>query len=114
MNLRRWLSVILTMGLILAFNPLSAQAGPHHRPYRDFYGWDGPRHPGFDRHYRKHFRPGGRGPHHPHYVERVYGGPPVAYVAPVAPIVGIPYAPPQPYYSQPATPGFSGTLQYNF
>lgn len=113
MNLKRWLSVILAMGLILALNPLGAQAGPRHHRYGDVYGWDGPRHRGFDRHY-KHFRGCGRGPHNPHYIERGYGGPPVAYVAPVAPIIGIPYAQPQPYYSQPATPGFSGNLQYNF
>ncbi len=112
MNLKKWLSVILALGLILALIPLSAQAGPRRHCYGDVYGWGGPRH-GFDRHY-KHFRGRGRGPHHPHYVERVYGGPPVAYVTPVAPMVGIPFAQPQPYYSQPAIPGFSGTLQYNF
>ena len=114
MNLKRWLSVIMTMGLILAFNPLGAQARPYHHPHGKAYGWYGSRHHGFDRHH-KHFRRHGRGPQHPHYMERVCGGPPpVAYVAPVAPVIGIPYAQPQPYYSQPATPGLSGQIQWNF
>jgi len=121
MNLRRWLSVILMMGLILALNPLGAQAEPYshfryhpkyHHPRGNAYGWHGPRHHGFDRPY-KHFRRSGMGPHHPrHYAH--HAGPPVAFVAPVAPIIGIPYQQPQPFFSQPATPGLSGQLQFNF
>ncbi len=123
MNLRRWLSVILMMGVILAVNSLSAQAdpygpyGPYHRPHGHAYGWDGPRHHDFDRHYRHGWR-SSRGPHQPRCVERVYGGPPsVAYVAPVAPVMGIPFAAPQPYFSQPyqsGPQGFHGQLNYNF
>lgn len=108
MNLKRWLTVILMMGLIIAFNPLSGQAGPYHHPHGKAYGWYGKKHHGFDRRH-KHFRYSHRGPNHSHY----YAGPPsVAYVTPVAPLIGIPYA--QPQYSQPATPGFSGSLNYNF
>ena len=111
MNLTRWLSVILTLGLILAFNPLSVQADPYNHPHGNAYGWH-KKHHGFD-HHPKHFRPSCKGPHHPrHYAH--YGGPPVAYVAPVAPVIGIPYSQPQPYYSQPATPGLSGNLNWNF
>jgi hypothetical protein len=120
MNLRRWLSVILMMGLILALNSLSAQAdpyGPYHHPRGHAYGWDGPRHHDFGRHYG-HYRRTCRGPHNTHYVERVYTGPPaVAYVAPVAPVMGIPYPQPQPYYSQPyqsGPPGLHGQFNYNF
>jgi hypothetical protein len=116
MNLRRCLSFFLMLGLILAFSPLSAQADPYrpyHHPRGNAYGWHGPKHHG-NGHY-KHFRRSCRGPHNPRYVERVYGGPPaVAYVTPVAPVAGIPYAQPQPYYSQPAIPGLSGQLQWNF
>ncbi len=122
MNLKRWLSVILMMGLILALNPLGAQAGPfshfkHHRkyhhPYGKAYGWHGPRNHAFGRHH-KPFRSSWRGPyHHRHYVHHA-GPAPVAYVAPVAPIIGIPYSQPEPFYSQPATPGLSGQLNWNF
>jgi hypothetical protein len=119
MNLRRWLSVILMMGLILALSSLSAQADPYgyHHPHGHAYGWDGPGPHHFDRHYR-HWR-SCRGPHNRGYAERVYQGPPaVTYIAPVAPVMGIPYAPPpQPYYSQPqqyGPPGFHGQLNYNF
>jgi hypothetical protein len=115
MKLNRWLSVILMVGLILVLSSLTAQADPYrpfHHPRGHAYGWE--KHHGFDRH-DKHFRRFGKGPHRYHYVERVYGGPPtVAYVAPVAPVVGIPYAQSQPYYSQPAPRGLSGQLQYNF
>ena len=117
MNLRRWLSVILMMGLILALSSLSAQADPYqpyHRPHGNAYGWHGPRPHDFDRHYNN-FRRCGKGPHNPYYVTRVYGGPPrVAYVTPIAPVIGIPYAQPQANFSQPVTPGFSGQLHYNF
>jgi hypothetical protein len=117
MNLKRWLSVILMLGLILAFNPLGAQAGPcrpYDHPPGKAYGWDGQGPHGFARHY-KHFRRSCKGPHNPHYVARVYGGPPpVAYVAPVAPVIGIPYAQPQPYFSQPAPRGLSGNLNFGF
>lgn len=108
MNLKKWLTVILIMGLFLAFNPLSGQAGPYHHPYGKAYGWHGKRHHGFDRG-RKHSRHCYRGPHDSHHFA---GPPPVAYVTPVTPLIGIPYA--QPQYSQPATPGFSGSLNYNF
>jgi hypothetical protein len=53
------------------------------------------------------------GPRHPHQYGH-YAGPPVAYVTPVAPIVGIPYQQPQPYYSQPPIPGLSGNVNWNF
>jgi len=110
MKLSRWLSVILMMGLILALTPLSVQAGPYHHPHGNAYGWDGPKHHGFDRHYKHYWR----SKHHPRYYAH-HGGPPaVAYVAPVAPVIGIPYAQPQPYYSQPANPGLSGNLNWNF
>jgi hypothetical protein len=109
----KWLSVILMVGLILALSSLSAQADPYrpyHHPRGKAYDWDGPRHHDFERYDRHHWRSWG-GPRHPRYVEKVYAGPPVAYVAPV---VGIPYAQTQPYFSQPAPRGLSGTLQYNF
>lgn len=114
MKLSRWLTVILMVGLILALNSLSAQADPYrpyHHPHGDDYGWDGPRHHGFDR-YDRHAWRSYRGPYHPHYVDRVYGGTPV--VAYVPPVVGIPYAQPQPYVSQPAAPGFHGQFSYGF
>jgi hypothetical protein len=113
MNLKRWLSFILMMGLILALTSLTAQAdpyAPYYHPHGKAYGWDGPGHHGYDR-YDRHCWRDFKGPHYPHYVERVYGGPPVAYVAPVAPVIGIPYAQPQPYF---AKPGLSGQLQLNF
>jgi hypothetical protein len=118
MNVRRWLSVILMMGLILALSSLSALADPYwpNHPHGHAYGWDGPG-PHHGHHY-KHFRRSCREPHHTRYVERVYTGPPaVAYAAPVAPVMGVPYAPPQPYLyqpSQPAMPGFHGQFNYNF
>jgi hypothetical protein len=117
MKLSRWLNVILMMGLILALSSLSAQADPYrpyHHPHGNAYGWDGPRPHGFDHHYKQFWR-SSRGPHNPHYVGRVHGGPPpVAYVTPVAPVIGIPYAQPQPNFSQPGPRGLSGQLQYNF
>ena len=120
MNLRRWLSVILMMGLILALSSLGAQAdpyGPYHHHRGPAYGWDGPGPRHYDRHYR-HFRRACGGPHNRCSVERVYGGPPaVAYVAPVAPVMGIPYPQPQPYYSQPqqyGPPGLHGQINYGF
>jgi hypothetical protein len=114
MNLKRWLSVFLMMGLILALNPLGAQARPkYHHPRGNAYGWDGPRHHNFERH-QKHFRRSCKGPHH-HREYGHYAGPPqVAYVTPVAPIIAMPYQQPQPYYSQPANPGLSGNLNWNF
>jgi hypothetical protein len=112
MKLSRWLSIILTMGLILAATPLSVQAGPYHHPHGNAYGWYGKKHHGFDRHY-KHCGRSGMGPHHPRYYAH-HAGPPVAYVAPVAPIMAIPYSQPQPYNSQPAVPGLSGNLNWNF
>ncbi len=117
MNLSRWLNVILMLGLILALNSLSAQADPYrpyHYPHGNAYGWDGPRPHGFDRHYKNHWR-SCKGPKKPHHVTRVYGGPPpVAYVTPVAPVIGIPYAQPQPQFSQPAPRGLSGNINYGF
>jgi hypothetical protein len=117
MNLIKWWGLILMTGLILALNPLRAQADPYpayHHPHGNAYGWYGPKPHGFDRR-PKHFKRSCRGAHNRHHVDRVYAGPPpVAYVTPVAPVIGIPYAPPQPYPSQPVTPGLSGQLQYNF
>jgi hypothetical protein len=119
MNLRRWLSVILMMGLILALSSLGAQAEPHwayHHPRGHAYGWDGPG----PHHFGHHYRPwrAYRGPHNRCYMDRAYQGPPaVAYVAPVAPIMGIPYPQPQPYYSQPqqyGPPGLHGQINYGF
>ncbi len=115
MNLRRWLAVILMMGLFLVLSALSTQADPYpyHYPHGNAYGWHGQKHHDFDRCYRKHFRRSCMGPHFPrHYMHP--GPAPVAYVAPVAPVVAIPYASPQPYASQPAPRGLSGTVQYNF
>ena len=122
MSLNRWLSVILMLGLILALSPLGAQADPYqpfepqpyyHHPHGNAYGWDGPRH---DRH-RDYYRGSCEGPRHPRpYVQRVYAvQPPVAYVTPVAPIIGIQPCPqPQPYYSQPAAQGLHGQFNFGF
>lgn len=119
MSLNRWLSVILLMGLILALSSLGAQAEPYppfephpnyHHPHGNAYGWDGPRHHDFDRHQR-YFRHSYMGPRP--YVHQVYAAPPVAYVAPIAPIIGIQPCPqPQPYFSQPAAPGFHGQINF--
>ncbi len=115
MSLNRWLSVILMLGLILALSPLGAQADPYqpfeprpyyHHPHGHAYGWDGPRHRGYEREcYR---------PHHPR--PQVYAvQPPVAYVTPVAPIIGYQACPqPQPYYSQPAPQGLHGQFNFGF
>ena len=120
MSLNRCLSVILMLGLFLALNPVGAQAdpyascGPHpkyHHPRGNAYGWHGKKYQAYDCH-PKHFRGSGMGPHHPRPYAH-YAGPPVAYVAPVAPIIGIPYSQPQ-SYSQPAPPGLSGNLNYSF
>ncbi len=117
MNLTRWLSVILMLGLILALNSLTVQAEPYqpyHHPHGNAYGWDGSRHHDCDRG-DWHSRRFSRGPEYPRYADRVYGGPPrVAYVTPVAPVMGIPFMQTQPYFSQPAPRGLSGSLQYNF
>ena len=114
MKLSRWLSVILMMGLILALNSMAAQAGPkYHHPHGNAYGWYGKKHHGFDRH-QKHFRRDCNGPYHPRRYAH-HGGPPhVAFVTPVTPMIGIPYSQPQPNYSQPANPGLSGNLNWNF
>ena len=120
MNLNRWLSVIMMLGLFLALNPLGAQAepyppyGPHpkyHHPRGNAYGWHGKKHQAFKRH-QKHFRRSGMGPHHRYYAYQA--GPPVTYVAPVAPMVAIPYSQPQPFPSQSAVPGLSGNINWNF
>jgi hypothetical protein len=121
MNLYRWLSIILAMGLILAFNPLGAQAGPnfeHHPQYRhqrgNAHGWQGSRHHGFDRHH-KYVRRSWKGSHYPHHYVRQVGPPPVVYVQPVTPVWGVQSCPqPQPYYSQPAAPGFSAQFNFGF
>jgi hypothetical protein len=118
MSLNRWLSVILMLGLILALSPLGAQAEPYrpydrpyyHHPHGNAYGWDGPRHRDFDRHREfcgpRHFRT---------YEQQVYAAPPVAYMAPVAPIMGYQACPqPQPYYSQPAAQGLHGQFNFGF
>ena len=117
MSLNRWLSVILMLGLILVLSPLGAQADPYqpydhqyyHHPHGNAYGWDGPRHRDFDRH--REFC----GPRQPRtYVQQVYA-PPVAYMAPVAPIIGYQACPqPQPFYSQPAPPGLHGSVNFGF
>ena len=123
MNLNRWLSVTVMLGLIFILSPLGAQADPYrrfeshqnyHRPHGKAYGWHGGRAHGYDR-YQKQFRRSGGGPyHHQTYVRQVYTGPPqVAYVGPVAPIIGIQQIPqPQPMYSQPALPGFHGQINF--
>jgi hypothetical protein len=123
MNLNRWLSVTLMLGLILIFSPLGAQADPYppfrhyqnyHRPHGNAYGWHGARPHRFDR-YQRQFRRSCRGPqHHRPYMHEAYAGPPpVAYVTPVAPIIGIqPMLQPQPTYSQPAPPGFHGQITF--
>jgi hypothetical protein len=123
MNLNRWLSVILMLGLILVLSPLGAQADPYppfkphpnyHHPRGNAYGWHGQKPHGFDRH-QKYFRRSCMGPHNPRpYGHQVYAGPPpVAYVAPVAPIIGIqPIPQPQPVFSQPPPPGFHGQITF--
>jgi hypothetical protein len=123
MNLNRWLNVAVMLGLILILSPLGAQADPYprfeshqkyHRPQGKAYGWHGGRPHGYDR-YQKQFRCSGGGPRNFHpYAHQVYAGPPpVAYVAPVAPIIGIQQIPqPQPIYSQPGPPGFHGQITF--
>lgn len=122
MKISRWLSVVLMMGLILALSPLDVQAeqcppfGPHpkyHHPRGNAHGWHGQRHDALNRH-QKYFRHSGRGPHHPPHCAHHAGPPSVAYVTPVAPIIGIPYSQPQPFSSQPAIPGLSGNLNWKF
>ncbi len=115
MNLKRWLSVILTMGLLLVLSPLGAQADPpfdryYQHPRGNAYGWHGPRPHEFERH-RNYYRRG-CGPQ-PRYVRDVYvAQPPVALVAPVAPMM-VPQA--QPYYSQPSVPnGLHGSLTFGY
>ena len=73
MNLKRWLTVILMVGLILAFNPLSGQAGPYHHPHGKAHGWYGKNHHEFDGRHRhsRHF-PGG--PHHSQSLRRTTVG----------------------------------------
>jgi hypothetical protein len=116
MNLKRWSTLILMLGLLLALSPLGAQADPpngphpHYRhPHGNAYGWHGGRHHNFDRH-RKYFR---RYNHRP-YWHRAYAGPPaVAYVAPVTPIIGIQPCPqPQPFFSPSMSPGFHGQITF--
>jgi hypothetical protein len=121
MKLNRWLSGIVMLGLILVLSPLGAQADPYppyyqdyHRPHGNAYGWHGGKSHGYDRCQKQFRRPCG-GPYHPQtYVRQVYTGPPqVAYVGPVAPIIGIQQIPPpQPVYSQPALPGFHGQINF--
>lgn len=123
MNLNRWLSVIVMLGLIIVLSPLGAQADPYpHFKYNKKWnhshgkanGWHGGRSYGYDR-YQQQFRRSCGGQHHPRsYVQQVYTGPPqVAYVAPVAPIIGIQQIPqPQPIYSQPGPPGFHGQINF--
>jgi hypothetical protein len=122
MNLKRWLSVIPMLGLILALGPLGAQADPYppfapesnyHHPHGNAYGWHGPRPQAFDRHQR-YFRRSCMGPHNPRaYRHHVYGGPPpVAYIAPVTPILGIQPYQPQPVFSQPGPPGLHGQITF--
>lgn len=125
--MKRWLSVILMMGFILALNPLGAEARrsshwkhhpKYHRHYQNHhhckdYGWDGHRHHDYGRHH-KYYRSSWRGPHrYRHYVR--HAGPPSAvYVTPVAPVVEIPYSQPQPFYNQPATPDLFGEYYWNY
>ena len=123
MNLNRWLSVILMLGLILILNPLGAQADPYqgcnphqnyHRPNGNAYGWHGNR-PHGSEYYQKYYRGSCMGPHYSRpYVHQVYAGPPpVAYVRPVTPIIGVvPYAQPQAVFCQPAAPGLHGQLSF--
>jgi hypothetical protein len=110
MNLKRWMAVILMIGLFLVLIPLGAQAEPYFdHPHGRAYGWDGPRHHGWDRHYR-HFREScGR----PRYVREVYAAPPVAYVAP-APVIGIPYQQQQPYYAPQVPNGLHGSVTFGY
>jgi hypothetical protein len=117
MKLNRWLSLIMMLGLVLAFNPLGAQADPYppyghypkyHHPRGNAYGWHGNKHQAYKCH-QKHFRRSGMGPHSHHHAYQA--GPPVTYVAPV---VAIPYSQPQPFPSQPAVPGLSGNINWNF
>ncbi len=107
MNLKRWLSFFLTLGLFLTLSPIGVQADPYRHGHD--YGWYGPGPHEFKRH-RKHFKHYCKGPH---YVREVYvAQPPVAFVAPVAPMM-VPQ--PQPYYSQPSVPnGLHGSLTFGY
>jgi len=111
MNLKRWSSVFLMMGLILVLSPLGAQADPYRHGHD--YGWNGPRPHEFKR-YRKHFRRGCGGPHHSRtYVQEIYTAPPsVAYLAPVAPMIGIPQQ--QPYYGPSVPNGLHGNVTFGY
>ena len=123
MNLKRWSAVILMMGVFLALSPLGAQPEPYppfephpnyHHPHGNAYGWHGPRPHAFDRN-QKYFRGSCMGPHNPRpYMHQVYAGPPpVTYVRPVTPIIGIqPFPQPQPVFSPPAPPGLHGQITF--
>ncbi len=80
MNLRRWLTPILVMGLIMALTPINAlawrglpfsrqnhQGFMHHQPQGHAYGWHGQRPPMF-----QHNRPFLARGHHP-YQQSGYG-----------------------------------------
>lgn len=117
MSLKRWLSVFLMLGLILALSPLGAQAEPHfkhhpryHHPHGKAHGWH-KRHARGHRHAYRHWRE----KHYPRRYVRYVAPPAVTYVQPVAPLVAIqPYPAPQPLYSQPAAPSFSAQFNFGF
>jgi len=122
MNLKRWSTVIPMMGLLLVLSSLGAQADPYppfephpnyHHPRGNAYGWHGSRPHAFD-HRQKYFRGPWKGPHNPRpYAHQFYPGPPpVAYVAPVTPMIGIQPYQPQPVFSPPAAPGLHGQLTF--
>jgi hypothetical protein len=123
MNLKRWPTFILMIGLFLVLSPLGAQADPYppsephpyyHHPHGNAYGWHGERPHDWDRHreYSRHYM----GPENRHaYMHQFYAAqPPVAYLAPVTPMMGMmqPCPQPQPFFSPPAAPGLHGQITF--
>jgi hypothetical protein len=124
MKLKSWSIIFLMLGFFLVLSPLGAQADPYppferhpnyryHHPHGKAYGWHGKRPYAYGRHH-KYFRGPYRFHHRRSYVERVYTAPPpVAYVAPITPIVGVQPCPqPQPMYAPSPLPGIHGQINF--
>ncbi len=103
MSLKRRLSLILLLGLILALCPMQAFADPPWA-YDSYYYRHHGRHCGWDRPPRHYWQRCGRP-----YGPRAYAVAP-AYVAP-APVMIQPFQA-QPYYSPPAAPGLHGQFTF--